>query len=226
MPKITNQIKNSHILIVEDEARMAATLEKGLIAADFDVTIVSTGHEANTVDISGYDLVLLDWMLPGFSGLDLLRNWRRKNITTPIIMLTAKNGVNDVVDAFSFGADDFVNKIFEWPELIARIKNQIKRKGELTPKTSKGLKLDLEGHQFYDDGEAVDLSLREFDILKFIFDHPNKVNSRTDIIRAVYKDNTDPMSNVCERHIRSIRTKFKNDPIKTVHGLGYKLRVK
>ncbi len=213
----------SHILIVEDEDRMAKTLEKGLKQAGFDTTIINNGLVARAINISEFDLVLLDWMLPGFSGIDLLRHWRSQHLLTPVMMLTAKGETNDKVTGLDFGADDYLPKFFEWPELIARINALLRRSLPEDFKVGE-IELDRLNQRFLEKGEPVDLTATEYKILKYFFDHPSRMISRTSLIRAIYDQSANPYSNVIERHIKSIRQKFTYDPITTTRGLGYRLR--
>lgn len=213
----------SHILVVEDEQRMAATLEKGLTKAGFTVTIVTNGLMARSLPITEFDLVLLDWILPGFSGIDLLRYWRSQRYQTPVLMLTAKGQIQDKVDGLDFGADDYMTKFFEWPELIARINALLRRASpEKTLKVGP-IELDVANEQFLENGKSINLTVTEYKVLRYFFNHPGKLISRTSLIRAIYDIAENPYSNVIERHIKSIRKKCTYDPIQTVRGLGYRL---
>ena len=212
----------SHILIVEDEERMAATLKKGIEQAGFDTTSLFNGLAARAIDISEYDLVVLDWMLPGISGLDLLQHWRLQKFTTPILMLTARDALNDKVTGLDFGADDYVSKFFEWPELIARIKVLLRRV-QLEETNVGTISLDRINQIFMENGQSVNLTATEYNILKYFYNRPGRLITRTSLLRSVYEDAKDPFSNVIERHIKSIRQKFEYDPITTIRGLGYRL---
>jgi two-component system copper resistance phosphate regulon response regulator CusR len=213
----------SHILIIEDEERMAATLRKGLEKEDFKVSIISNGLAARVTNITNYDLVLLDWMLPGVSGIDLLHHWRKLKYSTPIIMLTARDGLTDTVTGLDFGADDYISKFFKWPELIARI-NSLLRRTRTEANLVKGIEFDRTNQIFLEDSIPVNLTATEFNILKYFFDHPNALITRTSLLLSVYQDSKETFSNVIERHIKSIRQKFNYDPISTIRGLGYRLR--
>jgi DNA-binding response OmpR family regulator len=212
----------SQILIVEDEERMAQSLEKGLNKMGYDTHVINNGLMARVQDIREYDLVILDWMLPGFSGLDLLRHWRSQKFATPIMMLTAKGQTMDKVAGLDFGADDYMSKFFEWPELLARVNALLRRNKQ---KEQIGtIILDRENQVFLEDDKQVLLTAKEYLLLKYFFDHPSALITRPSLIRALYEDGEDPFSNVIERHIRGIRQKLNYDPIQTLRGLGYRLR--
>jgi DNA-binding response OmpR family regulator len=212
----------SHILLVEDEERMAQTLIKGLKKVGFGVTHINNGLSARVIDITDFDAVVLDWMLPGFSGIDLLRNWRSNKQMTPVLMLTAKGEVRDKVDGLNFGADDYMTKFFEWPELIARL-NALIRRNTLEDFIVGTIQLDRHNEAFSENAALVNLTATEYKILKYFFDHPTRLISKTSLVRAVYDQASNPYSNVIERHIKSIRKKFTYDPITTNRGLGYRL---
>jgi DNA-binding response OmpR family regulator len=211
-----------HILIVEDEQRMAETLQKGFQKAGYHTTIVATGFEARPINITEFDIVVLDWMLPGFSGLDLLKYWRSNQYPTPVLMLTARDQVRDKVDGFEFGADDYLSKFFEWPELLARVKSLLRRSISQDPKVGP-IELDRSQEIFLENGRPVDLTATEYSILKYFFDRQGRLITRSSIQKAIYSQDKNPFSNVVERHIRSIRQKFTYDPITTIRGLGYRL---
>ena len=214
----------SHILIVEDEYKMALSLEKGLHKYGFETTIVSDGFEARIQDISNYDLVILDWMLPGFSGIDILKEWRSKGINTPVLMLTAKSELNDITYGLDLGADDYMSKFFNWGELLSRIKALIRRTKVDSILQLENIFWDKNNHQFLENGVRVNLTPTEYNILARFFEKPHQLITRTNLIRSVYDQASNPFSNVIERHIKSIRQKFQYDPIQTVYGFGYRLR--
>ena len=212
----------SHILIIEDELGMSNSLVKGLSKAGFLTTVINNGLVARSVNINEFDLILLDWMLPGISGIELLNYWRSQHLQTPIIMLTAKNTVADKVNGLDFGADDYISKFFEWPELLARINALLRR---ITTQVIEvgGIKYDKVNQQFSENDRLIDLTATEHNILKYFFERPNRLITRTSLVRALYDQAHNPFSNVIERHIRSIRQKFSYDPIQTTRGLGYRL---
>lgn len=210
-----------HILVIEDEHRMAMTLREGLEQAGFKVEIVSTGVLARLSDLTEYDAVILDWMLPGFSGIDILHYWRtEKKYKTPVLMLTAKNELQNRVAGLNTGADDYMSKFFEWPELVARIHALLRR--NQVSFTVGTVYFDDSSQQFYEKNQAVHLSPKEFQLLKYFFDHPTRLITRDHLISWLYRDE-EPDSNVLERHIHAIRHKFFYEIIHTVRGIGYRL---
>lgn len=213
-----------HILIVEDEKRMAETLTKGLEQAGYVVTVVPNGRQAYQEDISQYDLVLLDWMLPGQSGIEILRHWRgNERFITPVFILSAKNRIEDKITGIKWGADDYISKFFEWPELLARIERHIERFHSYIDHIGP-ITLNRVEKLFYEGEKAVELSKTEYKLFEFFFNNPSRVLSRDEILSFLYQHEAPPSSNVIERHIKSIRQKFNYDPFSTIHGLGYRLK--
>jgi DNA-binding response OmpR family regulator len=210
------------VLLVEDEQQMANTLIEGLTKHGFEVTHISDGARARISPVDTYDIVLLDWMLPGFSGIDVLHYWRMQKIVTPVIMLTAKDGLNDTVMGLEFGADDYISKFFEWPELIARINALLRRTNSATTQIGPII-LDRNNKQFSEKSSPVLLTKTEFKVLSYFFDHPSRLLTKDILIDALYSLDNSPDSNVIERHIKEIRKKIKYDIITTVHGMGYRL---
>jgi DNA-binding response OmpR family regulator len=209
------------VLIVEDEARMAQSLEKGLKMQGFSTSIIADGMLARLAKLTDYDVVILDWMLPGMSGVDILRYWRmEKKWKTPVLMLTAKQETEHKVMGLELGADDYLSKFFEWPELVARLNALVRRtKADFVVGN---IIFDPHSQQFVEKKHAVKLSPREFAVLKYFFEHPTKLVTRAHLIGTLYGDE-DPDSNVIERHIHALRNKFDYDPIITVRGVGYRL---
>jgi DNA-binding response OmpR family regulator len=138
-------------------------------------------------------------------------------------MLTARDGLADTVTGLDFGADDYISKFFKWPELIARI-NSLLRRARPEANLVKGIEFDRTNQIFLEDSIPVNLTATEYNILKYFFDHPNALITRTSLLLSVYQDSKETFSNVIERHIKSIRQKFNYDPISTIRGLGYRLR--
>jgi DNA-binding response OmpR family regulator len=217
----------AYILVVEDEQKMAATLEKGLTNHGHKVDILINGLDARMADISLYDAVILDWMLPQIEGIDVLKHWRTKKYTTPVLMLTAKDTVKDRVFGLDVGADDYLGKYFEWDELLARINALIRRttNGEIVDKIG-NIYYDRSAQTFTENDIDIPLTSTETKILAYFFDHPHSVISQTQLVRALYDHGENPFSNVIARHIKSIRSKTDYDPIKTIRNLGYRLRLK
>ncbi len=216
----------SRILIVEDEERMSMTLVKGLTNLGYTTDVIGDGLNARLEDISQYDLVILDWMLPKFSGIDILEYWRKeKKYTTPILMFTAKSDTHSVVTGLDYGADDYMSKFFTWEELNARIRTLLRRGSPKEVIIDIPIEYDSQNHTFTEEGIIVNLTTTESKVLKYFFEHPKKLITRSQLSSAIYDNDFDPSSNTIERHIKSIRSKFNYDPILTIRGSGYRLKL-
>lgn len=219
------------LLIVEDERRVRSFLERGLMEEGYAVTGAGEGSEAEAaLDAGGVELVLLDWMLPGESGLELLRRWRGRGDVTPVIVLTARDAVEDRVAALDAGADDYLVKPFHFEELLARVRAVLRRlASRASPALScADLVLDPVTRRVTRAGREVRLTAREFALLQFLLQHAGQVVSRTRIAAAVWDHDFDTFSNVVEVYIRYLRAKLEAPEarplIHTVRGAGYVLR--
>jgi DNA-binding response OmpR family regulator len=213
------------LLLIEDEPRMAQSLVKGLTKNGYEVFWVENGWELDKQKLGEYSLAIVDWMLPGVSGLDIVRKWRREKIEIPVLMLTAKGQTKDKVLGLEFGADDYLTKFFEWDELLARVGALIRRSNKTKAVLQVGpIRFDKTKKQFYEQSKFIPLTKTEYKILEYLFDFPDKASSREQIFEVVYYKDYEPSSNVLERHIKSIRKKFKYDPILTIYGHGYRLK--
>jgi two-component system copper resistance phosphate regulon response regulator CusR len=219
------------VLVVEDELRVRSFLERGLAEEGLPVRACRDAAEADAALAAGeVDLVLLDWMLPGESGLELLRRWRARADVTPVIMLTARDALEDRVGALDAGADDYVVKPFQFEELLARVRAVLRRAaGRAAPVLScADLVLDPLSRRVTRGVRAVRLTAREFALLQFLLQHAGEVVSRTRIAAAVWEHDFDTFSNVVEVYIRYLRAKIdapSDRPlIHTVRGAGYVLR--
>jgi DNA-binding response OmpR family regulator len=213
------------ILIVEDDERMSSTLVKGLSNSGYNTKVISDGLSARLTDITEYDLVILDWMLPKFSGIDILDYWRKvKLFKTPVIMFTAKADTDSIVTGLDYGADDYMSKFFTWEELNARIRVLL-RKNINDVLVNFPVKYDSSNHTFTEDGIIINLTTTEAKLLRYFFEHPTKLITRSQINNAIYDNNFDPNSNTIERHIKSIRSKLNYDPILTIRSSGYRLKL-
>jgi two-component system copper resistance phosphate regulon response regulator CusR len=218
------------VLIVEDERRVRSFIERGLAEEGYSVRGAADGVAADEAFAGGgVDLVILDWMLPGTTGLDLLRRWRSRGDVTPVIMVTARDAIEDRVAALDAGADDYVLKPFAFEELLARVRATLRRAaGRPSPALSCGdLLLDPLAHRVTRAGATIRLTAREFTLLHFLLQHQGEVVSRTRIAAAVWDHGFDTCSNVVEVYIRDLRAKI-DEPygpplIHTVRGFGYKL---
>jgi len=217
----------SSILIAEDEPRISSFVDKGLRAAGFTTTVAARGDDALEYALSGsFDLMLLDVGLPGIDGFEVLRRLRERDLTTPVIMLTARTSVTDTVAGLSNGADDYVPKPFKFDELLARVRLRLKDAGGRTESTLQhgGLSLDLRTRRIAVDGREVDLSAREFALAEEFLRHPDQVLSREQLLSRVWGIDFDPGSNVVDVYVRYLRDKIGSSAIETVRGMGYRLR--
>jgi two-component system, OmpR family, copper resistance phosphate regulon response regulator CusR len=216
----------SRILIAEDEERIASFVEKGLRAQGYTTTVVTDGEEALQMGRSGlFDLVLLDIGLPGRDGFSVLRAMREAGTRTPVIILTARDGVEDTVTGLEHGADDYVTKPFRFAELLARVRARLRDSGtsEVTSLTAGSAELDLRARRITIDGQEEDLTTREFALAELLFRHPGQVLSREQILSHVWGFDHDPGSNVVDVYIGYLRRKLGQDAIQTVRGVGYRL---
>ncbi|GAA1287594.1 response regulator transcription factor [Pseudonocardia aurantiaca] len=216
----------SRILIAEDEPRIAAFVEKGLSANGFAVTVVGDGHSAYDYALTGgFDLMVLDIGLPGVDGFTVLRKLRAEQCHIPVIVLTARDSVQDTVASLEGGADDYMPKPFRFEELLARVRLRLAtdRSAELTVLTLGGLQLDLRTRRAQVGGRTVDLSAREFALTETFLRHPGQVLSREQLLSHVWGYDFDPGSNVVDVYVRYLRRKLGAERIATVRGMGYRL---
>ncbi|WP_216207790.1 response regulator transcription factor [Amycolatopsis aidingensis] len=217
----------SRILIVEDEERIASFVEKGLRANGFVTTVVADGDAAlRSVISGGHDLVVLDLGLPGMDGFTVLQAMRDAKVTTPVIILTARDSVRDTVAGLEGGADDYMTKPFRFEELLARVRLRLKsgdRVPEVTVLRNGSLSLDLRTRRVSTEDSTVDLTAREFSLLELFLRHPGQVLSREQILSHVWGYDFDPGSNVVDVYVRTLRRKLGPDRIRTIRGMGYRL---
>lgn len=216
----------SRILIAEDEPRIAAFVEKGLTANGFTVTVVGDGLSAYDYAVTGaFDLLVLDIGLPGMDGFEVLRKMRADRCLIPVVVLTARDSVQDTVAGLEGGADDYMPKPFRFEELLARVRLRLatERSAELTVLTHGGLQLDLRTRRAQVAGKTVDLSAREFALAETFLRHPGQVLSREQLLSHVWGYDFDPGSNVVDVYVRYLRRKLGAERIATVRGMGYRL---
>jgi two-component system phosphate regulon response regulator PhoB len=223
------------ILIVEDEDDVAVLLRYNLEAEGFRVATAASGDEAVERIRDGVpDLILLDWMLPGLSGIELCRRWRAKEETarTPIIMITARGEEEERVRGLATGADDYVVKPFSIPELLARINALLRRSSpQLVTSVLKAgdLELDRTSHRVRRGGREVHLGPTEYRLLEYLMRHPGRVLSKTMILSHVWGYSFDPGTNVVDVLVSRLRDQvdegFDTKMIHTVRGAGYVLKV-
>ena len=216
----------SRILIAEDEPRIAAFVEKGLRANGFATSVVDDGRTALARARAGEaDLLVLDIGLPGMDGFTVLRTLRAEGIGIPVVILTARDGVQDTVAGLEGGADDYMPKPFRFEELLARIRLRLAgaRTTESTTLTCGDLSLDLRTRRASAAGRTVDLSAREFALAETFLRHPGQVLSREQLLSGVWGYDFDPGSNVVDVYVRYLRRKLGAARIETVRGMGYRL---
>lgn len=219
---------------MEDEARLAATLAMGLKAEGFVVVTAGTGAQGlrqaveNNVE-NDFDVVILDIMLPGCSGYEVLRQMRAANVWTPVLMLTAKDGEYDETDAFDLGADDYLTKPFSFRVLVARLRALVRRGAPERPVvlTAGSLSLDPARHAVQRDATPIALTPREYGVLEFLMRNKDTVVTKAEILRNVWDAHHQGPDNVVEVYVGYVRRKidvpFGTDTIETVRGVGYRL---
>jgi two-component system copper resistance phosphate regulon response regulator CusR len=218
----------SRILIVEDEPGISSFLEKGLQAAGYSTLVVEDGRTAAYAARDGdFDLLILDLGLPGLDGHEVLSEIRARGERMPVIILTARSGVEDTVAGLEGGADDYVTKPFSFEELLARVKVRLRDRGtrETLELRVGDVTLDLRTRRARVGDDEVELSAREFSLAELLFRHPDQVLSRQQILSHVWGYDFDPGSNVVDVYIRYLRNKLGPDLIETVRGMGYRLRI-
>jgi DNA-binding response OmpR family regulator len=220
-----------NLLLAEDERRVRAFVARGLREEGFQVAEAADGQAAlSLLDVGQFDLLLLDWMLPGTSGLEVLKALRSRSDTTPIVMVTAKDAVEDRVLALNEGADDYLVKPFAFDELLARVRAVLRRTGPRHRPLLEyeDLSLDPATRRVKRAGVEIRLTVREFALLQLLLEHAGKVVRRSRIIEAVWDHDFETFSNVLEVYIRYLRAKidepFSERLIHTVRGVGYTLR--
>ena len=221
------------ILVVEDEQKVADALREGLVDERYDVVVERTGEGAFfRVNTETFDVVLLDLTLPGRDGLEILRALRQRRMETPVLVLTARDSLEDRVTGLDAGADDYLVKPFAFAELLARIRALVRR-GRVAdaPKLAAGdLEMDLVTRKVLRAGKPVDLTVREFELLEFLMRYQGQVVSRETLARDVWKETarTTPLDNVIDVHIARLRRKVDLEHsvklIHTVRGVGFMLR--
>ena len=219
------------ILLVEDEPRMAAAIRRVLAAEHYTVDLAQDGEEALAfLAGTAYDVIVLDRMLPGISGDDVLRRMRDKSMPTPVLMLTALSALEHRVEGLDAGADDYLPKPFAFSELLARLRALTRRRPELvSERLSAGdIQLDPDRHQVTVDGRSELLSAREYALLGYLIRHADQVVTRQQILDAVWGAEPDVYSNVVDLYVHYLRRKLsalgRAGALRTVRGVGYALR--
>jgi len=222
-----------HILVIEDEKKIAEAIRKGLEAEQFEVTVAHTG-EAGFYQLNAevFDLVLLDLMLPDRDGIEILKTLRKRGFETPVLILTARDTVEERVLGLDSGADDYLVKPFAFPELLARIRLLLRResKEHLLRLKLGDLEMGLLTRNVRRGGERIDLTAREFKLLEYLMRNHERLVSREMLARDVWhvKERSTPLDNVIDVHIARLRRKvddpFATKLIKTVRGVGFVIK--
>ena len=221
------------ILIIEDEERLAELIKRGLEREGYAADAVfdgETGQKRLELYRDDYDAVILDLMLPQISGLEVCKRVRAEGVITPIIILTARDAVEDKIAALDSGADDYLTKPFSFDELSARIRALLRRPTEVVVPAVlniRNIALDLNTRKVTRDGTSIPLTLKEYSVLEYLMRNPNVVVSRENLYTHLWDFNDNALSNVVDVHIKNLRRKIdeesRNPFIETIRGVGYRL---
>jgi two-component system, OmpR family, response regulator len=217
----------SRILIAEDDQGIASFVEKGLRSAGYTTTLAADGETALLLARSGaFDMIVLDIGLPLLDGFQVLAQLRGEGVGTPVVVLTARDSVDDTVAGLEGGANDYVTKPFQFAELLARIRLRLNDDAPATPSAvlQRGdLTLDLRTRRAHIGDDVADLTSREFAMLEVFLRHPGQVLSREQLLGHVWGFDFDPASNVVDVYIRALRSKLGANRLETIRGAGYRL---
>ncbi len=221
----------AHILLVEDEVKLARFVELELSSEGYTISVAHDGMAGLTLAReSSPELVILDWMLPGLSGLEICRRLRATGNKVPVILLTARDEVSDRVAGLDAGADDYVVKPFSIEELLARIRAHLRRTQEIDEDILQfeDLSLNRRTREVFRNKRAIELTAKEFDLLEYLLSHPRQVLTRDQILEKVWGYDFMGDSNIIEVYIRYLRLKLEENNekrlVQTVRGVGYALR--
>jgi len=213
------------ILIVEDEHKIANSLKKGFEQESFICDVAYDGESGYDLASSEeYDLIVLDIMLPKKNGISILRDLRRDGIHTPILMLTAKGEMDNKLEGFNSGADDYLVKPFSFEELVARVKALSRRPNEIRSEIVKikDLQIDTKNQEVKKLGKVIQLSKKEYQLLEYLMKNKGKIVSKDNIISHVWDYEAEILPNTVEVFVKYLRNKIGNNMIKTIRGFGYK----
>ncbi|MDX2290042.1 MAG: response regulator transcription factor [Hyphomicrobiaceae bacterium] len=220
------------MLIVEDERRVADFLLRGFQAEGWSATVAGDGSSGLNLALEGdFDIILLDNNLPGLSGQEVCSRLRAQKVLTPIIMLTANDAIDDRVEGLRLGADDYIAKPFSFDELVARIRAQVRRAGNFSRETDSELRagdlvLNRQSLAVERNGETIQLTLKERQLLEFFMSRADTALSRERILSAVWGATEDPLTNVVDVYVARLRKKLGPDGasvLETIRGAGYRL---
>jgi two-component system copper resistance phosphate regulon response regulator CusR len=221
------------LLIIEDDEKTASALRSGLHGEGFVVALARSGEEAlAALEREAFDLAVLDWMLPGRDGIEVLKALRLRGVRIPVLLLTARDAVADRVLGFESGADDYLIKPFAFAELIARIRSLLRRVPAAEPLRRRlaDLQMDLETRTVWRGDQRIDLTSREFDLLAYLLRQPGQVVTREMLAKDVWRETkrATPLDNVIDVHVAHLRRKVDDGHpttfIQTVRGVGFVLR--
>lgn len=215
------------ILIIEDEPGIVSFIRQGLEEESYEVETEDNGASGlNRALTESFDLILLDWMLPRLSGIEVCRQFREQNKITPVIFLTSKDTVQDTVQGLQAGANDYIKKPFHFEELLERIKVQARTQTQEAELLILGnISLDAAAHQVHKEGREINLTKKEFSLLEYLIRHKGKVCRRNEIIEEVWDIHFEISTGVIDVYINALRNKLdlktEEDYIQTVRGVGY-----
>jgi len=219
------------LLVIEDDRKVGSFLQRGLREDGYEVDVANDGVQgALNAHVYDYDALLVDVMLPGKNGYEIVHELRSSGKTVPILMLTARDATDDIVRGLDAGADDYLTKPFSLDELLARVRALVRRGGaaRLARLVYRDLEMDRVRHVARRGGEVLDLTAKEFELLEYFLLHPEEVVRRTELMEKVWDLPFDPMSNVVDVHIANLRRKLRTEGrpplIHTMRGVGYMLR--
>jgi two-component system copper resistance phosphate regulon response regulator CusR/two-component system response regulator QseB len=218
------------ILIVEDENRLGTFLKRGLSEQSYTVTLARSCAEANdALAETGYDAIVLDLNLPDGDGLDLIREWRASNFNEPVLILSARDALEDRIKGLDHGADDYLPKPFSLEELVARLRALLRRQSVTKQPVLErnGVRMDLLSHTVHLDSKAVDLTAREYALLEVFMQNAGRVLTRTLISEKIWASHNDLDTNLLDVYMSRLRSKLESasgrQMFKTVRGIGYQL---
>jgi DNA-binding response OmpR family regulator len=219
------------VLIIEDEIKIATFMKSGLKQERYTVELETNGRDGleNAMNHQ-YDIILLDVMLPGMNGIDILKELRANNYNVPVILISALDSTEDRVNGLDLGADDYISKPFSFDELAARMRAVLRRtqKHKSTKMHAGELTLDTVTHLAYRDNKEIELTTKEYALLMYLMIHKNKVLNRNSITQNVWKEDLGKDSNVIDVYIKKLRSKIEKrgtrPTIQSIRGVGYRLR--